>query len=280
MKKVIFILLSILLSVAVFAEEEENFKHFGFSVGGGIVFSHKYNAQYYNGSDDGSTDDYRPKLSYVFENQYRRDEILLALNGWWDGSVTPPEPEGMKYKITSPIAVRFFYRFNEESRLFLEVNQLFLTAVGNFYCGLDSGANISTKPRETCAIYGSESRTMLDLGYRYNFTTRSFYDIFFELGATFTNTVCRDAQIKIRDFEASIMNRGAYDPSYQSRYDPLRKSAQGVGFFANLGAEFWVTKNFSVDIAFQIRLTDVNLGEYKKFKPQYGFLVKINLMSF
>jgi hypothetical protein len=277
MRKVAFIMLSVLFSIAVFAEEDANFKHFGFSVGGGITFANKYNAQYYNGSDYGSSDIYRPKLRHVFDNQYRRDEIQLALNGWWNGSVN--DASDMKYKITSPIAVRFFYRLDEESRLFLEVNQWLLSAVGIFTVGLDSGANISEGRLETCGIFGNESRTILDLGYRYNFTTLNFYDFFLEVGASFTNTVCRDAKIKIRDFEASIMNRGDYIPNYP-QHDPMRKSAQGVGFFASFGTELWVTKIFSIDVAFQLRLTDINLGEYKKFKPQYGILVKINLMSF
>jgi hypothetical protein len=257
---------------SLFAQNDDNFKHFGFGVGSGITFANKYVADYYSGSEDNVN-----KISYILNNPYRINEIRDELNG--RDFTLYQHAMDMKYKMSAPIAVRVFYRFDEENRIFLEVNQWFLKAAGIFTLLIDSVTFNAEPPLEKCSIWGDESRTMLDLGYRYNFTTRSFYDIFLEAGASFAATVVTANEIKIRDYQASIMDRGNYTPG-QPQYDPMRQQGLGVGLFANLGVEIWAAKIVSVDIGFSLRFMDVNLGDYKKFKGNYGFFVKVNLMSF
>ncbi|GHU85965.1 hypothetical protein FACS1894153_2160 [Bacteroidia bacterium] len=271
---VIFFFILILFPSIIFAQydDDKSTKLFGFSFGTGAYWASKYVAAYYNGSENNEN-----KLSYVLDNSYWHEEIRQELNvGKFE---LYEHAMDMQYKVAMPINIRFFMNVGGESRIFVEFNRINLLAVGIFTLKTDSVTFTSEPALKVCNIWGGESRTMFDLGYRYGNPTDGPYNWFFEGGISFVQTVAKENRIKIGNFEQSIMNRGSYIPG-QPMYEPMRQQGIGIGVFANIGIEVLVTKALTIDIGGQFRTQDINLGNYKDFNKAYGLFIKINFVAF
>ncbi|GHV72520.1 hypothetical protein FACS1894201_02150 [Bacteroidia bacterium] len=253
--------------------DEVPFKAFGFSIGSGFFKANNYVANYYNGSERNPN-----KMSYILTNRYRLDEIKQALDG--KDFALYELSQNMRYKLATPVSLKFFLNLTSSRSLFLEIHQIALAAVGVFSIEIDSVTFTSEPALRMCNIWGVETRTMLDAGYRW--TSETNYPLlqwFHEIGFNMTNTKVKDNRIQIGSFEESLIDRGAYIPG-QGLYDPLQESVFGIGIFGNLGLELKLTKNIHVDIGLTARLQDINLGEYKKMHVNYGFLFRVNVLAF
>ncbi|MDR1951232.1 MAG: hypothetical protein LBP96_03270, partial [Bacteroidales bacterium] len=220
--------------------DELKFVSVGFGAGG--FRASKYVANYYNGDKNNVN-----KISYVLDNPYWREEIRQQqLNG--RNFRLYELPNDMRYKISTAVHARFALNLSSHGSVFLQVNQVNLTAVGFFTIEVESPQLISEPDLLKCDIWGTEARSMVDIGFqrRYDLEARN-WQWFYELAFNITSTKVKESKIKIRDFEQSILDRGAYTPGHPL-YDPRLQSAMGVGLVGAFGVRYIVGTNASLDM--------------------------------
>ncbi len=281
-------------------------KGFDFHIGAGMFFGHKFNANYYNGSNLNEGN-----LNYVFESRdywYREimDEISTAYPYISNTDNVHPSVDpggdynwesrynlstlislGVRYKIRNGWGLSLSYSFSR-----MNVSSQCLLETSNDY------GNMRKLP--VMKLLGKEDRSMIDLSISYLFSSvHPIAKPFIELGAQFNYA-------KVKSFRAVLLdqdnrpvgseydlldyyNGDGYYPGAQS-YDIIF-GGPGFGFSGAAGLKIVVNKNVSLDPTFYCtvgrtaiyQMKNSPLPEYdsgNQFTFNYGVMVRIVMNDF
>lgn len=257
------------------AYEEPQNKLISIGFGAGGFFAGKYVANYYNGNDYNEN-----KISYVLGQDYWRDEIIRdELDG---RQIEYYEcPSNMRYKIATAVNFRAMMRLSDRTSVFLQMHQVNLLATDIFTMAIESAALVSEPNIMMCSIWGKESRSMIDVGFRRLSDTDPEANLkcFFELAFNVTNTKVREHKIQIGNFAESIIDRGVYTPNLPLN-EEFPESANGIGISGTVGFQYDIHRNAFLDAGISGYLQDINLTGYKNFHLNFNLFIRLNILMF
>lgn len=254
-------------------QDEKTTKLISIGFGAGGFFASKYVANYYNGSENNVN-----KISYVLDNGYWYNEIKNETQPY-DFELYEL-PTNMRYKVSTAVNFRAAMRTSDRTSVFFQFNQVNLTATDIFTIELiDATPWVSEPTLMICNIWGGESRTMIDVGFRRLFESDSRWQGYFEMAFNVTNTKVKENKIQIGNFTQSIIDRGAYVPN-QAMYDEIPQIGNGIGISGALGLQYNIARNAFFDVGICTHLQDINLEGYKDFNTNFNLFVRLNLLMF
>jgi len=258
-----------------FYEDENDFKFVTISIGASGFVAGRHVANYYNGKKDNVN-----KISYAWRNTQFLDAIKEQLNGRSFEVFENEFPEKMRYKMTTAILFRAAINLSPYTSVFLQVNQVNLTAADIFVMTVPNPPNFEPL-RIQCKIWGKEARTMLDVGFQWRDDMEAQnWQWFYELALNLTNTKVRENYIEIEGLRQSIMDQGNYLPGQGFSTIAAPETAFGVGIVGSLGWRYVINSNASFDFGATAYLQDINLTGYKKFHTSFNIFARLNLLMF
>jgi len=256
-------------------DDESEFKFIVVSLGAGGFFANRHVANYYNGRKENVN-----KIEFALKNTQFLDAVKERLGGrdFWFGESDLPAK--MRYKLSTIAHFRAAINLSPYTSVFLQVNQVNLTAADIFVINVLDPPNFEPK-RIQCNIWGKESRTMLDIGFQWrdDLEARN-WQWFFELAFNVTNTRARENYIEIEGLKQSIVYQGNFIPGQGFSSVPYQESALGIGLVGSLGWRYVVTPSASLDFGVTAYLQDINLTGYKKFHPNFNIFARLNFLMF
>jgi len=255
--------------------------HYGFNVG--VYLANRYNANYYNGSEDNVN-----KLSYVMKNQYWVNEIRQLLNLSSTDSIYYKKddlPSKMHYNTTMTAGVFLRYSLTRRLDFFLDANYAKLKA---------DDVVTMTKSHDTTTlqlyyklpipIHGEEERINFDLGAHYAFPVyKNKMNLFLEGGLNLNYTKVLKSFIYFVSKEYSIINIYGdqnYVPNSNTQEFPVTQGGIGYGVFGGGGIGFTFVPQFGMELGSNVRYVSVNMEGYTAFKPSLDIYLRFTFGSY
>lgn len=262
-------------------EDEENKVvrwNFGINVGG--YAANKFPAGFYNGSPQNVN-----SLHYILSNYYWYQEIYHNLKSI-DTVMVSGFPSNMHYSLA--MMGGFFLRYNldRKNSICLDANYCQLKATDAITLEVDPDP-YSLKPADIrlCPVQGREYRVNIDLAYQRSFPLKSRISLFVQGGFVMNYTKVQKSIVVIADKEYDMINiygSQYYIPNSNLQENSIIQGGFGYGLFAGGGADFPLTDMFGIEPGAFVQYYNVNLEGYNKYKPSFGFYIRImfgNILS-
>lgn len=246
----------------------------------GVYFANNYTAEYYSGQETNENN-----ISFVLNNQYRKQEIVEYFNVQtytWDESDLP---QNMKYE--PDINIGFLARNNltDDWGIFFNINYTKLVAKGNFTLQFDPGQIITEPDMRVFEIYGVEERTNIDIGVHRQFNTLTPKLTYYgEIGININNTKVEESAVQLEDLNYSIVNRYGPGRSYvpglaQTEYN-FRLGGIGAGAFGSMGIKYLFSDQLTMNAGLTSYFKYINLTDYKSFTIHWAPYIRVMYNGF
>ena len=236
-----------------------------FSGNFGVYWGNKYQAGFYNGQHSNVNN-----IDYVLNNKYWGDEIknLLMTSVNRDSFMLSSLPSNMKYSSTMYVGFGARYNFNPKWAFNLEFDFAKLTAKDFFTLEVFPAIDNQSHSYIQYPIWGTETRTNIQVGAIRTFNQGKKIQPFFEVGAIFTNTLVKESKISIEDHEYNLVNiySGNYVPNTNLQEYQIRQGGLSFGGYANGGAKLVFNKFVSLELLASLYYNQINLEYYSAFK--------------
>jgi len=211
----VLLLVAMMLPVVVFAQREEvgdaiSFRDttwydrgFDFYISGGMFWGGKKTALYYNGSRYNECN-----LDYLFNNEYRRKEILAAVVKIYP-NISMNDEIGYRekdlnlmptYNLCSNIGLGVRYKIRNNWGISLSYSFSRLTVNTKFLLYVPGQVPSNTYPMPEMTLSAKEDRSMIDLSMSYLFSNvHRVIKPFLELGAQFN-------YVRVKKFDALLLD--------------------------------------------------------------------------
>lgn len=276
MKQLIIFGILGLLSASVYAQ---SYKGFDFYFNGGLYRGHSYNATYYNGNNDDIN------IGRILNNDILKNEIDRNIAGnagvILDSKGVHLEelPARMHYDWSFIFELGAAYRLTPTLALNASVGQVKLKTTGTAVFGYNKGV-IGNQNADylNYPLIGKEKRSFLEVGLRYTEETDGKFQWFYEFALQLNSVKIENADLVVEGKSYSMIDYygGAkYDPTItQVDIDPM---LGGVGFGGAVGVGMNIKVNEWAALSpfAQLHYSRFHLGEYKHFKPNCYFGVRI-----
>lgn len=279
----ILFLLSCLIQQSTFAQPDEiqGMKE-GWIIGlhTGIYFANSYTANYYNGTESNENN-----ISFVLDNQYRRNEILDYFDATTYTYSQEDLPKNMEYAPEMNIGFLIRNNITEDWGIFANFNHVKLVAKGNFILEFDPNEIATEDDNRVFKIYGVEERTNINIGLHRQFNNLSPQITYYgEIGININNTVVEKSAIELGDLNYSIINKYGGNTSYvpgmqQPEYD-FRLGGIGFGTFGGMGMKYLFNDKLTVDVGLTSYVKNINLDDYKSFTVHWSPYARIMYNGF
>ena len=312
MKQFLIAILFLVPTMAVFAQREQigetvtfhdtTWYDRGFDVyiGGGMFWGGKKTALYYNGSSHNECN-----LNYLFDNKYRREEILEQVEELYP-HVSMNDEIGYReedlnwapqYNLSACVSVGVRYKIRDNWGVSLSYSFSRLTAINKLLLTYTSVSGNNYRAPEL-TLSGKEDRSMIDLSMSYLFSgAHRVVKPFLEVGAQFNYA-------RVKKFDAVLLDKNnnpqltltlldpyggaSYVPGVDMQtYDVIYGGA-GFGFSFATGLKLVVNKYVSLDPTFYGCMSRLNLPVYdlksksveKPFTFNYGVMLRVVMNDF
>lgn len=301
------VLVAMLLPMSLFAQREDvgDAVHFhdttwydrGFDVyiGGGIFWGGHKTALYYNGSRYNECN-----LDYLFNNEYRRKEILETVVKLYP-NISMNDEIGYReedlnlnpaYNLCSNISLGFRYKIRNNWGISLSYSFSRLTVNTKFLLYVPGQVPSNTNPMPEMTLSAKEDRSMIDLSVSYLFSDmHRILKPFIEVGAQFN-------YVRVKKFDALLLdskNNPALtltllDPYGGENYVPgvdmqtynVIYGGPGYGGSFAAGLKIVVNKYVSLDPTFYGCLSRLHIKPYgeKVTTFNYGVMLRVVVNDF
>ena len=267
---------------------------FDFYIGGGMFFGGKKSALYYNGSRYNECN-----LDYLFDNEYRRREILEQVVKLYP-HISMSDEIGYReedlnmnpqYNLSACVSVGVRYKIRNNWGLSLSYTFSRLTAINKLLLTYTSVSGNNYKAPEL-TLSGKEDRSMIDFSVSYLFSgVHRIVKPFVEVGAQFN-------YVRVKKFDAILLDEHnnpqltltLLDPYGGANYVPgvdmqtydVIYGGGGFGFSFATGLKFVVNKYVSLDPTFYGCMSRLNLPVYgeKPWTFNYGVMLRVVMNDF
>lgn len=227
----------------------------------GAYWGNKQQAAFYNGSKNNVNN-----LNYVFSNYTWINEIKNKLSETVnrDSFLLSATPSKMKYSTTMHVGFGTRYNFNEDWALNIEFNYAKLTAKDFFTIEVFPSFDNESHSYLQYPIFGSESRTNIQVGVVRTLNTTQKVRPFFEVGAVLTNTHVIESKISIENTPYNLVNiySGNYIPNTNAQEYDIRQGGIGFGGYFGTGLKIMFTNFISCEIYGTLYYQQINLENY------------------
>ena len=246
----------------------------------GVYFANSYTANYYNGREGNENN-----ISFVLDNQYRKNEILEYFNATTYVYSQEDLPQNMKYDPEMNIGFLIRNNITDNWGIFANFNHVKLVAKGNFILEFDPDQIVTEPDNRVFEIYGVEERTNINIGIHRQFDNLSPSITYYgEIGINVNNTVVEESAIQLGDLKYSIVNRYGGNRSYvpglqQPEYD-FRLGGLGFGVFGGMGLKYLFNEKLTVDLGLTSYVKNINLQDYNSFTVHWAPYARIMYNGF
>lgn len=273
-----FLSLAPLLTLAQKTEQQPIFGGLSYGLNAGIYLPDYHPANFYNGNPENEN-----SIDMVFNNYYYIQEIQNRL-GYLIDTVTPYTlPGKVKYNPAMSVGFHFRYELAKNLAFFAQFTYVKLTASDAFLLHLRLPQNYSLDPTyESCAIWGTEKRSMIDIGINRIFPLKDVMNLFVESGLHLNNTRVVENKIKIAGQDYSIVNiygSQGYIPNAQQQTYEVYQGGIGFGVFFTGGLKFVFNENLSVDPGVTFYWKEINLGNNDGFHPNFNPFIRFSFKN-
>jgi len=274
----ICLLFSALFSVAQKNEQESIFGGLSYGLNVGMYLPNYHPANFYNGDPTNEN-----SIDLVFNNYYYVQEIQNRL-GYLLDTITPYSlPGKVKYNPAMSVGFHFRYELAKNIAVFAQFTYTKLTASDVFLLHLRLPENYSLDPTyQECSIWGTEKRSMIDIGINRIFPLQDIMNLFVESGLHLNNTRVVENKIQIGEQKYSIVNvygSQGYIPNAQQQTYEVYQGGIGFGVFFTGGLKFVFNENLSVDPGITFYWNEINLGKYDGFTPNFNPFVRFSFKN-
>ena len=260
-------------------------------IGAGVYMGSKKCAKYYNGGPENvQTSSGGNTLSYIFGNQYKKEEIerLIIENNKYIPSdskidVSSYPKNDMRYSPAMMVQLGARYRFNSNWSIAISYSFARLKAKGPFFVTYSTNELGNEHPQELkYGLQGTENRSLIELTGAYTFETGSMVKPFIEFGGQFNYVRVKKFQAVIEGREYDLIDRyggSNYVPGLAMQTYDVRQGGSGFGICGAIGLKLVVSKMVSLDPVFYVSGSKFNLAPYNtSLTFNYGAAVRISMM--
>ena len=277
------------LPITLSAQEEIDgilpLKGFSVTIDAGGTYAGKYHANFYNGIPENTNTIDRILHSEAYGNPIWNnlvDQGLInpsAIGTYKQLQVA--EYAKMSYAITYQVGIGFRYDFKgSNSAIFARFNYSKLTAKGAF--NLYSGASTSTLSNMNqyipCDIWGTESRTYIDLGFSKSIPLNPMFHFVADIGFNINHIHVLSNDVEIGGETYSILDVwGGREPLMNSQSYEYYQTGIGYGVFAAPCLRLLLPHSMAADLGVNCYYNKINLPNYDKFAPQFTLFLRFIL---
>ena len=191
------------------------------------------------------------------------------------------EYANMRYAISYQIGLGAQYNFEgSNTGVFLRFDYMKLTAKGAF--NLYSGASTSTLSNMnqfiTCDIWGTESRTYIDLGLSKSFPINPAMHFVADVGFNINHIRVLSNDMEIGGITYSILDVwGGRSPMLNSQSYEYYQTGLGFGVFVAPCIRLMLPHSMAADLGVNCYYNKINLPNYDKFAPQFTLFLRFIL---
>jgi hypothetical protein len=282
-----FVAFSLMFFSSLLAQKQKNAKELPDFVGlsvfidAGCSLPNDYTAAFYNGTNGNQNTIDRILHSQMYGNEIWANLVDLGLIS---PSAIPNymalqvvENAKTEYDLALQLGLGFRYDFVKRFGMMARFDYSKLTVRGMFNISAGAPSSILTNKNQyiPCGIYGSETRTYIDLGLFKSFYLADSWRLVLDFGLNLNSTNVLTNAMEIGGKEYSILdvwNGNSPNMGMQS-YD-YYQSGVGYGFFVTPNLEYIFSNSMGVDFGFSFYYTKINIPGYEAFKPQYVFYIR------
>lgn len=254
----------------------------GWEVSGnfGYFYASPYQAAYYNGSPKNVNN-----LNYVFSNTFWRDEIdiLFQENTDRDSFMLVSYPQKMRYNGAMMAGFSARYNFSRAWALNFHFNFAKLYAEDFVTYRIFPPYSGDVETYINFPIYGSESRSNIDVAVMHAFKPFKDFSPIAEVGVNLNSTHVKKSAISIFDREYNLIDvygSGGYVPGSGNTEYTVEQGGLGFGLYTSAGLRYSMTKDFSMELAGIFCYSKINLDGYPDFSMNYGALLRLIINPF
>lgn len=313
MNRIIIVAIFLLSGFSAFAQREQvgetvTFhdttwydRGFDFYIGGGMFFGGKKSALYYNGSSHNECN-----LNYLFDNEYRRREILEQVVRLYP-HVSINDEIGYReedlnwnpqYNLSASVSLGVRYKIRDNWGVSLSYSFSRLTVINKLLLAISPSLPSNTTRMPELTLSGKEDRSMIDLSVSYLFSgAHRVVKPFLEVGAQFN-------YVRVKKFDAVLLDEhnnpqltltlldpyggASYVPGVDMQTYDVIYGGGGFGFSFATGLKLVVNKYVSLDPTFYGCMSRLNLPVYdlnsksmeKPFTFNYGVMLRVVMNDF
>ena len=251
------------------------------SIDAGCAIPNQNTAAFYNGTNGNQN-----TIERILHSQMYGQNIWTNLVN--QGLISPSaitdyhglqivEQANTEYTIALQLGLGLRYDFVKRFGMIARFDHIKLTAKGMF--NLSSGAPTSILSNKNqyipCGIYGTESRTYIDLGLFKSFFVNDSWRFVLDFGLNLNSTKVLSNDIEIGGKEYSILDVwGGNSPTYGMQSYGYYQSGIGYGFFITPCFEYVLPNAMGIDFGLSLYYIKVNIPGYEEFKPHCNLFVR------
>ena len=258
---------------------------FSVTIDAGGTYAGRLQAGFYNGSPDNTNTINRVLHSQaygtaIWNNLVDQGMINPSAIGTYD-QLQVAEYGDMRYSITYQVGLGFRYDFEaSNSAVFARFNYSKLTAKGAF--NLYSGASTSTLSNMnqyiSCGIWGTESRTYIDLGFSKSIPINYMLHFVADIGFNVNHVRVLSNDIEVAGVTYSILDIwGGESPMLNSQTYEYYQTGIGYGVFATPCLRLLLPHSMAADLGINCHYNKINLPGYDGFAPQFTLFARFIL---
>ena len=269
------------------SEEPEvlSLRGFSLTIDAGATYAGKLHANFYNGIPENTNTINRIIHSEAYGNPIWNN---LVNQGLISPSEIPryenlevAEYANMHYAITYQVGIGFRYDFEgRNSAIFARFNYSKLTAKGAFNLYRHPSTTILTNEDQyiSCGIWGTETRTYIDLGVSKSFPINPLFHFVADIGFNINHIRVNSNDIEIAGENYSILDIwGGQYPMMNSQSYEYYQTGIGFGAFAAPCVRLMLPGSMAADLGLNCYFNKINLPNYNKFAPQFTLFVRFIL---
>ncbi len=261
-------------------------KGFSVTIDAGGTYAGKYHANFYNG--DSATNP--NTIERILHSEAYGNAIWNSLmnQGLINSHEIPTyknldiaEYANMHYAITYQIGIGFRYDFEgNNTAVFARFNYSKLTAKGAFNLYRHPSTTILTNEDQyiSCGIWGTESRTYIDLGFSKSIPFNPMFHLVADVGFNINHVRVLSNDVEIGGETYSILDVwGGQYPMMNSQSYEYYQTGIGYGVFAAPCLRLLLPHSMAADLGVNCYYNKINLPNYNKFAPQFTLFLRFIL---
>lgn len=187
------------------------------------------------------------------------------------------EHANTEYTVALQLGLGLRYDFVKRFGMIARFDHIKLTAKGMFNLSAGAPSSILSNKNQyiPCGIYGTESRTYIDLGLFKSFFLNDSWRFVLDFGVNVNSTKVLSNDIEVGGVEYSILDVwGGNSPSYGMQAYDYYQSGIGYGFFITPCIEYVLPNAMGIDLGVSVYYTKINIPGYDKFTPQCNVFIR------
>lgn len=257
-------------------------KGFSVTLDAGATLPGRYHANFYNGTPDNSN-----TINRIIHSEGYGNPIWNSLVN--QGLISPSEiPRyenlevaeyaDMKYSITYQIGLGVRYDFEgRNTAIFARFDYMKLTAKGAFNLYRHPATTILSNQDQyiSCGIWGTESRTYIDLGVSKSIPFNPLLHFVVDAGVNINHYRVLSNDIEIGGTTYTILDTwGGRMPEITSQSYEYYQTGIGFGAFASPCLRLMLPHSMAADLGLSCYYSKITLPGYDKFAPQFTLFLR------